>query len=153
MTKQQLFVKHHFTSSIVLGLVVVLSISFGVIAEDTSLFKKSDGQVMGVSTVQSIDNQSNLVINYQNQVKNLVATYLQERSAYQSQNQDWLFLINTTKYKLMNLATPVEYQDLTLKLISLLEAEKQAVAQGSNSGIDVANKKWQEMLDQFYWLD
>ena len=153
MNKQQLFVKHHWASTIALGLVVILSVSFGVVVEDTHLFKKSDGQVMGVATTQDEDSQSSLVVDYQNQLKYLINNYLKQRSTYQAQSQDWLFLINSTKYKLMHLSTPASYQDLTLKLVNLLETEEQAVFQASQSGLDKANNKWQEILAQYYWLD
>lgn len=154
MQNQDLFVKYHWRQAIMLFIVVILVVSLDVIIKDTDLFKKDKGLVKGEFIIS--DHQQDykdIIIAYQNNIKNTVQDYLKQRSAYTTENQEWLFLINSTRNKLLNTNIPDSYSELHLKLITTLDIEKEAVTEGDQDKMNQVNIRWQEILDQYYWIE
>ena len=159
MAKQDLFFKYHWKSIATLFIVVLAVVSFQIIIEDTNLFlKKNQGTVKGKSTVNQTKNfleQNNkkVIINYQNNLRNIVQNYLAKRSEFNAESQDWLFLINHTKQKLMNLRVPKGYKKLHIDLAVTLNLEEEAVLKGDKNKLENVNRRWKQILEQFYWLE
>jgi len=155
MTKQELFVKHHWKQSIILGVVAILMVGLQVGSEEILLHKNKNGKVLGVAQ------QHNIIINnkklkstviYQNNIKQIITNYLKQRAKFIKPHQDWLFLINSTKQKITALATPLVYKDLQLKIILLLDAEKETLINYQPQKLDTINNQWNNLLEQFWWL-
>ncbi|MFH1890938.1 MAG: hypothetical protein ABIJ91_05260 [Candidatus Kuenenbacteria bacterium] len=158
MTRQQLFVKYHWKQSIFLTTIMICTISFSVIVDDTRWLSKDQGIVKGhaitfedLSAGNSQD-QANIK-NYQSRAKNIIDNYLYKRVDFEEASQEWLFLINNTKYQLLNLSVPQNYQHLQLQLLNTFDFEEAAIFDGGQEKANQASRKWQEILKQFYWLD
>ena len=141
---------------IFLGIVVVLLFSFNIIIEDTDLFKpKKEGQVLGtaiqVNEVAPVE-QVAKVINYQKQINNIISSYLIERSEFEKPHQDWLFLNKTTKYKILNLSVPNEYREMHVAIVANIDSEYESVNESDFKRLTKVNNRWEEILDQFFWL-
>lgn len=150
------FIKYHWKQTIVLAVVVILVVAWNVVLEDTDWLKRNNGQVMGAAAVNLDANNKNLdenILLYQNKIKNLVSDHLVKRSKFDKPHQDWLFLINKTKYQALSISVPDEYKDLHIKLISILDLEKNAVAESDQTQINQANQRWADFLKQYFWLN
>lgn len=157
MRKQDLFIKYHWTSAIILLIVIVSSVGFNVIVQDTDWLSRRQGEVKGQYAVGPEVNLKNQKLGeikrYQAQLKNIVHNYLQQRIKFETENKDWLFLINNTKYKLISLPVPDAYRRLHLSLVTILDLEKKAVTIGDREKLDKANHRWEKILKQYYWID
>jgi hypothetical protein len=155
MTKQELFVKYHWKQAITLGVATLMVMIFQVGTEEFQSHQLTKQRVLGVTTKQ-INHQNNKldksIILYQNNIKQIIRTYLKQRSSFNKPHQDWLFLINTTRQKIINLATPSVYQDLELQLILLLDKEEKVIKNSQQQELDKFNIKWETLLKQFWWL-
>lgn len=157
MSNNEEFVKSHWTQTMVLGVVVVLAVSWQVVLEDTNLISH---QTQGVVKGQATQNQENLmslqkeeVLNYQNKLKNILGDYFEQRAEFDNPHQEWLFLINQTKYKIFFLSVPEEYTQLQVQIITTLDLERQAISGSSNIQIEQINQRWQNILGQYFWLN
>lgn len=153
MTRNEQFVKAHWTQAITLGIVTVCFVFFNALLEDTNMFKKSNGLVKGEAVVNREMMENNNIIDYQNQIKNIIDNYLRRRAEFVQPHQDWLFLINNVKFKLLAMSVPDEYKELHLELVSTLDKEWQAVNKSDNNKLKKINEKWQKILNQYFWLD
>lgn len=156
MTTQELFVKYHWKQTIILGVVTLMAVSIQVASEEILINKNKTGKVLGVTTQQIKENitdqtDQNILL-YQNNVKQIIKSYLKQRSTFTGPHQNWLFLINKTKQELILLTTPEEYKDLHTKLIILLDTEKKAVRDSNLTQINDINNRWDQLLKQFWWL-
>jgi len=157
MTKQELFVKHHWKQSIILGVVVLFMMGLQVGSEEFISYqqKKKVGQILGATTNQQITNNNdkntkNII--YQNSIKQIITNYLKQRTKFIKPHQNWLLLINSTKQKITALTTPLIYKDLELKIILLLDAEKETLINYQPQKLDIINNQWNNLLEQFWWL-
>ena len=157
MDTKDLFVKAHWRQSIVAALVVIFVVAFDVLVTDFGLLQKKQGTVLGTQAVRQAQNSKNnntrLVINYQNKLRNLLHNYFEQRSGFDAQNKEWLYLISNTKQQLLDLPAPDGYRELQLKVLQALEEEKNAVTSGEQPSLVQAEKFWQEIFKQFYWLE
>jgi len=155
MTKQELFVKYHWKQSIILGLLVIMVVGLQVFLEEIKVNKENKtGKVLGIMAQQSENNKpTENILLYQNNVKQIINNYLKQRADFIKPHQNWLFLINQTKQKLILLETPNNYKDLQIKIIILLDAEKIAVEKSAQQEIEKINKEWDQLLTQFFWLN
>ena len=49
--------------------------------------------------------------------------------------------------------TPIEYEELQIQMISALDAEYKVVAGEGDLDIQKINQKWEEILEQYFWLN
>lgn len=154
MNTKDLFVKYHWAPIMVLLIVVLLGVCWQVILEDTDLFNKKDkGQVKGELVIIDTEKANQAVIKYQNELKEILTKHFTQRVEFDKPHQEWIFLVNNTKYKILTLAVPDEYQELQTQVIIALDEENKAVSQSSQSQLDKANSRWQKILEQYYWLN
>jgi len=158
MFNKELFIKYHWKQSLLAAIVIISSISFSIIIEDTDWLLKNVGLVKGESVapdglLAGDKNYQNVVIRYQSKLKNIIGSYLTARAQFDGASQEWLFLLNNTKHQLLGLEVPVAYHDLQLKLLGAFDFEKELVTQGAEDRLNLANEKWQNILLQYYWLE
>ncbi len=160
MTKQELFVKHHWKQSIILGLITIIMMGLQIGSEELILYKRKNktGQILGVTTRQNVIKKNNQMVNkeenivYQNKIRTIITNYLQQRATFNKPHQDWLFLINITKQKILALNTPIDYKNFQLKVILLLDKEKDTLTNYQPQKLENINKHWDSLLEQFWWL-
>ncbi len=163
MTKQELFVKHHWKQSIILGVVAITMVALQVGSEEFVLHKKENkaGQILGVSQYKNINDSKNItrnekktknIINYQNNIKRIITNYLKQRAKFTKPHQNWLLLINKIKQQIITLNTPLIYRDLQLKIILLLDTEKKTLINYQPQKLEQINNQWNNLLEQFWWL-
>lgn len=162
MLTHQLFVKYHWKQAVTALVVVVAVISFQVVVDDvilpSRLREAYAGQVQGAKTssadeaVSAVAERLRANISYQNQIKQLVVPYIKARAEFDAPHQDWLFLANNLKYKLLDLSTPDDYKAMHLELVILVNQEIEAIKAGSQAAINKTSGQWAEFLNQFFWI-
>lgn len=157
MTKQELFIKYHWTQSILLLAVMVVSISFTVVVEDTNLFRQSSVAVKGDSVARASQDQDiaaarNIEL-YQNQVIKIIGGYFGQRLAFAEGNYDWLFLASDTRNRLIDLSVPYAYRPLHLSLLAALDLEKNAIVSSDEPAATTAAAAWERIFSEYYWLN
>lgn len=158
MSNNEEFVKSHWTQTMLLGVVVILIVSWQVVLEDTNLMgNKSRGVVKGKATqnqaINWVDFKKEEILTYQTKLKNIVRDYIGQRARFDNPHQEWLFLINQTKYKILFLSVPEEYKELQIQIIATLDLERQAISGSSSIQIEQINQRWQTILEQYFWLN
>jgi len=154
MFNKELFVKYHWKQTMILGVVAIVVVGWQVALEDSNIFnKKSAGAVKGEAVVELEINSEEAVLDYQQAIKNIVREYLEQRANFNKPHQDWLFLINKTKYKTLGLSIPTEYKGLHVKIVTLLDMEYTVIMGESETTVEQINQKWQELLEQYFWLN
>ena len=153
MLNNEQFVKYHWQQTITLVVITLVVVALNVVVGDTNWLQKDNGQVMGAAVVNLDASNENLdedVLRYQNKIRSLVSDYLVKRSEFDKPHQDWLFLINKTKYQVLSTGVPIEYKNLHLGLITLLDLEKTAISQSDDLRIKQVNDRWAEFLEQYF---
>ncbi len=163
MTKQELFVKYHWKQTLILAITVIfIATGQRLLTEQTEQLIKMDkkGQVEGLSTVNKnilTNKKSNLnerlIINYQTNLKRIIKNYFEVRTKFNKPHQSWLWLINKTKQKLQQQKVPTAYKNLHLKILLILDKEKQAIKNSKNEDLEKVNTMWEQLLKQFFWLN
>ena len=153
MSKKELFAKYHFKQAIVLGVIAILVVSWQVVLEDTDIFGNQDEGVVRGEAIEKVVDEGEAVVTYQNKVKNIVSQYLVERAEFDKPHQDWLFLINNVKYQILGLTVPEEYKELHVKLAVVLNMEYEVVAGERDIEMNEVSGKWEELLEQYFWLN
>lgn len=153
MLDREKFVEYHWKQTMALGLIAIGVVAWQVALEDGYIFNREiEGIVKGEAVVEQVEEENNGVIEYQNKIENIVSNYLEQRAKYQKPHQDWLFLINSTKYKILTTSVPEEYKELHVKLVALLDTEYRVVSGSSAEELERINHRWQEIVNQYFWL-
>lgn len=157
MSTVELFYKSHFKQLLTALFVIIFVISWQVVLEDTDWLKKNNqGQVLGNFTSKEISEparqtkRANII--YQNRVKKLIHNYLESRANFDAPHQDWLLLANKLKYELLAMPVPPDYQNMHLRLVTIVEREKKALESGAMDAIEQTNNNWNNFLHQYFWL-
>ena len=103
MNKNELFVKHHWTSSLILLIVAVAVVSFGVVVQDTNWFEEK-GVVKGEATVNSE------ILNENRRVREFA-----ERTAVNTPIQG--SAADLIKVAMINIHDQIKKQNLNVKMI------------------------------------
>ncbi len=160
LSQQELFVKYHGRQIVSLGVLVWLVVMAQAIWQKANFFSAYSGQVMGAAVVQTmshpgkpLDNAQHRLLKYQARLKLILQDYLQQRSRFERPHQDWIFLINNVRHKIMQLDVPAAYRELHLSAVMILDAEKTAVQNSDLDAIDQNSQQWEELLEKFFWLN
>lgn len=161
VSQQELFIKHHGKQIVSLGVLVWLVVMGQAVWQNIQHHSADFGQVMGVSIVKPTPIQLKKLpapeqvklIEYQNKLKLIVQDYLQKRAQFNQPHQDWIFLINNTRHKILKLDVPLVYKELHLKITMILDAEKEAVQNSDLETINQTSQQWAEVLKNFFWLN
>ena len=157
MSKAQLFVRYHWRQTIVVFILAIAAIAWRVIDEDLLLTKKNAGQIMGETVTSEkaaiAEQNSRLIVAYQNGLKNTVGEYLTKRASTENNKEEWLRLIEEEKVNILGLIVPDEYKDLHVRVVTTMDLEKTAVAQNDMGIKTEANQRWASILKQYFWLN
>jgi hypothetical protein len=161
----ELFVRYHGGQIVGLGIFVWLVVFSQAFFSLNFNHNFSDsGQVKGAAikrvTAQtpvlpnvSAEKKSAANLVYQQKIKSILENYFQQRAAFDRPHRNWLLLIDKTRRQLLALNVPVAYRSLHVRLITLLADEKQAVYRGQSTALRQVNRRWQKLLNDFFWLN
>lgn len=154
MDKKTLFIKYHSKQIILLLVTVVVSIGFKIWLEENN-FQKQKGVVRGESIVQYLNEDEKLteITKYQNKIGLILRQFIKQRSQFEAPHQGWLLLINQTKYQILSMGVPQEYKELHVKLVNILDSEKLAVIASDMDGLKNVEQQWDELLEQYFWIN
>ena len=157
MTKSQLFVKYHWKQIVAMFVVVVAVITWQVTTEEVAIKKAKNGQVAGATDINqtTTENEKNtqLIITYQAELKNSVTKYFRQRAFAGADAIALIKAIDQAKNEILALGVPSEYKELHLKIATTLDLEKEAVLNNSAEDNQTAEKSWEEILQQYFWLN
>ncbi len=159
--QQELFIQYHGRQIVSLGVLVWLVVMGQAVWQSAQNHSTSSGRVMGaavtklapvVSTPANNPDSARLIA-YQRELKSLVRHYLQQRARFDQPHTDWIFLINNTRHQLLKLDVPLAYKQLHLKIVMILDAEKQALHNSDSAALSQASQQWENLLKEFFWLN
>lgn len=156
MSKAQLFNQYHGRQIILAFVVVVAVIGWQVSQEEAAIKKQKTGLVMGATTSQETagaDDKEQAAIIYQGALKSQLAAYLRQRATKENQPEELSILIKETKEKVLTLSVPDVYKDLQLKVVLALDNEQQGLDNNDQEKKQQAEKYWEEILEQYFWLN
>jgi len=156
MTTGEKFVKYHWKSTLFLGFLVIAIMGFEVVIEDTDwLVHKNNKAIVLGEAVEELETDNDRVenIEYQNELRLLLKKYINRRSEFETESQDWVFLAGATKAELLDIPVPLDYKDLHTYLAFTFDLEKEAVISGDKDKMGAVNDRWERVLDKYYWIN
>lgn len=154
--KGDLFVKHHTGQILVLFFATLLAITSTVVLENKERNRIADQlkpRVLGARTeVDNSPTKDNTIIDYQNELKSILNSYIEHRASFSKPHQDWVFSLNKTKNDIMQLSVPEHYMNLHVELIDIIDKEKSFLLGSGDINMSDIDNIWVDFFDDHFWL-
>lgn len=102
--------------------------------------------------VELESSKTDLTQDYVDQIKIILNEFLTKKNEQEFKTQQsYSILISQIMARVMNLTVPVDYKDFHLKLVVLLDKEKQNIAEDGSVGEEL-EIGWNEFLSENQWI-
>ncbi len=151
------FISKKSNLAIILLVFILMIVFVVVIAQNNGLQTSKDNTIQPNNNIQNSSNSNKNQIKqvnlqeYQKQLNQLVNQYLNLRLTHTQENT--CSNLESLLHSLLDLRVPLEYKDLHLNLVVLMDGEIELCKQGELENIDNLSQKWYDLLKQHSWLE
>ncbi|HPL95273.1 MAG TPA: hypothetical protein PLF15_00625 [bacterium] len=146
----QHLLKHPGKLALFIGVILTVLICALIVAWGQTKSQKSDSPASSIP--QKILTTEELKADYQKSVASIIREYWSKRPDLIAEADICLQTINQTASQLLNLTVTKDFKELQLKLVILLDGDKNNCQTGQEKWPLHSTAAWQDLLDRYPWL-